>query len=94
MVGTAIVSPHRNGGFNNQGLPTWSRAYLDDRHGDAACGGDYRSLADLYNLTGDTHPIHFHLVNVQVIGSGFMPPYAGRFRQYLYSVSHLPTKWY
>jgi spore coat protein A, manganese oxidase len=21
----------------------------------------------LYNLTGDTHPIHFHLVNVQII---------------------------
>ncbi len=23
---------------------------------------------DIYNTTGDTHPIHFHLVNVQVIG--------------------------
>ena len=23
---------------------------------------------DIYNTTGDTHPIHFHLVNVQVVG--------------------------
>ena len=23
---------------------------------------------DIYNTTGDTHPIHFHLVNVQIIG--------------------------
>ena len=22
---------------------------------------------EIYNLTGDTHPIHFHLVNVQVL---------------------------
>jgi len=29
--------------------------------------GDYE-VWDLYNTTGDTHPIHFHLVNVQVIG--------------------------
>jgi spore coat protein A len=25
-------------------------------------------LWDIYNTTGDTHPMHFHLVNVQVIG--------------------------
>ena len=23
---------------------------------------------NIFNLTGDTHPIHFHLVNVQVVG--------------------------
>ena len=23
---------------------------------------------DIYNTTGDTHPMHFHLVNVQVLG--------------------------
>ncbi len=23
---------------------------------------------EIYNLTGDTHPIHFHLVNVQILG--------------------------
>ena len=23
---------------------------------------------DIYNTTGDTHPIHFHLVNVQILG--------------------------
>ena len=23
---------------------------------------------DIYNTTGDTHPMHFHLANVQVIG--------------------------
>jgi hypothetical protein len=23
---------------------------------------------DIYNTTGDTHPMHFHLVNVQVVG--------------------------
>jgi spore coat protein A, manganese oxidase len=26
---------------------------------------------DVYNTTGDTHPMHFHLVNVQVIGRDF-----------------------
>jgi spore coat protein A len=26
---------------------------------------------DVYNTTGDTHPMHFHLVNVQVIGRAF-----------------------
>jgi spore coat protein A len=24
---------------------------------------------DVYNTTGDTHPLHFHLANVQLIGS-------------------------
>lgn len=31
---------------------------------------------DIYNTTGDTHPMHFHLVNVQVLGRapfGFTP---------------------
>jgi spore coat protein A len=26
---------------------------------------------DIYDTTGDTHPMHFHLVNVQVIGRDF-----------------------
>ena len=29
---------------------------------------DNSSLASRHNLTGDSHPIHFHLVNVQLLG--------------------------
>ena len=52
-------------GFDNQGLPTWGLPYL------AAATENPRAGAievwQIFNLTGDTHPIHFHLVNVQVI---------------------------
>jgi hypothetical protein len=52
-------------GNNNQGLPTWGRGYLDDPTEKPAAGA--MEVWNIYNLTGDTHPIHFHLVNVQII---------------------------
>lgn len=52
-------------GLNNQGLPTWAMGFMDPttenpRNGDL-------EVWNIANLTGDTHPIHFHLVNVQVL---------------------------
>ena len=35
----------------------------DERHAKGA-----PEVWDVYNITGDTHPIHFHLVNVQILG--------------------------
>jgi len=52
-------------GLNNQGLPTWGRAYLDDSTENPKAGAI--EVWQVMNLTGDTHPIHFHLVNVQLI---------------------------
>jgi len=45
---------------------SYARNYMDDptevyKDGDTV-------VWDIYNTTGDTHPMHFHLVNVQVIG--------------------------
>jgi len=42
--------------------------YLDplrdeEKHTKGAC-----EVWDIYNTTGDTHPLHFHLVNVQILG--------------------------
>jgi spore coat protein A len=59
-LGTS-VSP----GNNNQGLPTWGRAYTDTPTETAKAGTV--EVWRIFNLTGDTHPIHFHLVNVQVL---------------------------
>ena len=52
-------------GSNNQGLPTWGRGYLDPFTENPRAGST--EVWQIMNLTGDTHPIHFHLVNVQVI---------------------------
>ncbi len=52
-------------GSNNQGLPTWGRAYTDPSTENPS-GGSIE-VWQIMNLTGDTHPIHFHLVNVQII---------------------------
>lgn len=46
---------------------SYGRNYMDDatekyNQGDLV-------IWDIYNTTGDTHPMHFHLVNVQVLGS-------------------------
>ena len=59
-LGTA-VSP----GNNNQGLPTWGRNYMDAPTETPKAGAV--EIWRLFNLTGDTHPVHFHLVNVQVL---------------------------
>ncbi len=52
-------------GLNNQGLPTWGRAYTDPSTENPTAGST--EVWQIMNLTGDTHPIHFHLVNVQII---------------------------
>jgi spore coat protein A len=52
-------------GINNQGLPTWGRPYLANSTENPKAGAV--EVWQIMNLTGDTHPIHFHLVNVQLI---------------------------
>jgi spore coat protein A len=52
-------------GLNNQGLPTWGRAYVAPSTENPTAGSI--EVWQLMNLTSDTHPVHFHLVNVQVI---------------------------
>jgi spore coat protein A len=59
-IGTA-----KQNGNNNQGLPTWGRAYLDATTENPKAGTT--EVWQVMNLTADTHPIHFHLVNVQLI---------------------------
>jgi FtsP/CotA-like multicopper oxidase with cupredoxin domain len=52
-------------GTDNQGLPTWGLPYMDPATETPSAGAT--EVWQLFNLTGDTHPIHFHLVNVQII---------------------------
>jgi spore coat protein A len=52
-------------GTNNQGLPTWSLPYFAPTTENPSAGST--EVWQIMNLTGDTHPIHFHLVNVQLI---------------------------
>lgn len=52
-------------GFNNQGLPTWGLGYISPVTENPSAGAI--EVWQIMNLTGDTHPIHFHLVNVQLI---------------------------
>jgi len=59
-------------GFNNQGLPTWGIPYLGPTTESVSAGAI--EVWQIMNLTGDTHPIHFHLVNVQLIQR---QPFAG-----------------
>ena len=59
------VGTFTKNGLNNQGLPTWGRAYLDPVTENPKAGAI--EVWQVLNLTGDTHPIHFHLVNVQLI---------------------------
>jgi spore coat protein A len=51
--------------YNNQGLPTWGRPYMSDPTETPNAGAT--EVWQIMNLTMDTHPIHFHLVNVQLI---------------------------
>ena len=60
MVGTSTQN-----GFNNQGLPTWGLGYLAPTTENPSAGSI--EVWQIMNLTGDTHPMHFHLVNVQLI---------------------------
>jgi FtsP/CotA-like multicopper oxidase with cupredoxin domain len=50
---------------DNQGLPTWGQPYTNAATETPKAGAI--EVWQLFNLTGDTHPIHFHLVNVQII---------------------------
>ena len=50
---------------NNQGMPTWALAY-DDPVTESPRAGTTETW-QILNLTADVHPIHFHLVNVQLI---------------------------
>jgi hypothetical protein len=52
-------------GSNNQGLPTWGCPYLDPITENPKAGAT--EVWQVMNLTGETYPIHFHLVNVQLI---------------------------
>lgn len=51
--------------FNNQDLPTWGLPYMAAATETPAAGAT--EVWQVINRTGDTHPIHFHLVNVQLI---------------------------
>ncbi len=51
--------------LNNQGIPTWGLGYMANPTETPAAGAI--EVWQIMNLTGDTHPIHFHLVNVQLI---------------------------
>jgi len=53
---------------NNQGQPTFGQGYLDSITEIVSAGAV--QVWDHYNTTGDTHPWHYHLVNVQVVGRG------------------------
>jgi spore coat protein A len=57
LLGTNLPSNNRGQGFG--------RAYTDSAT-EAPANGDIE-VWQIANLTGDTHPIHFHLVNVQII---------------------------
>jgi spore coat protein A, manganese oxidase len=69
MLGTADQN-----GLNSQGLPTWSRGYEDPATEVVKAGAT--EVWNIFNLTGDTHPIHFHLVNVQVLSRRPFDPMA------------------
>jgi spore coat protein A len=53
---------------NNQGAPTFGQDYLSATTEVVSAGTT--QVWDFYNNTGDTHPWHFHLVNVQIMGRG------------------------
>ena len=50
---------------DNQGLPTWGLGYLDTPTETPSAGAT--EYWQIFNLTADVHPIHFHLVNVQLL---------------------------
>jgi spore coat protein A len=59
------VGTFTQNGLNNQGLPTWGLPYMANPTEKPKAGAV--EIWQIMNLTGDTHPIHFHLVNVQLI---------------------------
>jgi spore coat protein A len=60
LLGTAVPPVSVGQGFG--------RAYTDPTTETVTLtGGQAQEVWQIVNLTGDTHPIHFHLVNVQII---------------------------
>jgi spore coat protein A len=51
--------------MNNQGIATWGLGYMEDATETPHAGAV--EVWQIMNLTGDVHPMHFHLVNVQLI---------------------------
>ena len=62
MLGTDDVT---NVNFTKHGM-TYEQ--LPPENGKESYSVGDTEVWDIYNTTGDTHPIHFHLVNVQIIG--------------------------
>ena len=63
---TQLLGTTTQNGLNNEGNATWGRDYLQMPPTETASQGETQ-IWNIYNRTGDTHPIHFHLVNVQII---------------------------
>ncbi len=72
-------------GVNNQGLPTWGLPYLSATTENPAAGAV--EVWQIMNLTGDTHPIHMHLVNFQVVQR---QPFTGDPNNWSYSGPPVP----
>jgi spore coat protein A len=79
------IGTFEQNGTNNQGLPTWGRAYLDKSTENPKAGAV--EVWQIMNLTGDTHPLHFHLVNVQLIQR---QPFAGNPSSWTYTGPEIP----
>jgi spore coat protein A len=60
MLGTDVTK-----GNDQWGTPMFYRTYVEGR-GEVVPKGRIE-IWEIINLTGDTHPMHFHLVNVQVL---------------------------
>jgi spore coat protein A len=60
MLGTDVVQ-----GLDPYGMPIFYQTYEQGR-GEVVKRGD-TEIWEIINLTGDTHPIHFHLINCQVL---------------------------
>ncbi len=71
--------------LNNQGIPTWGLPYMSPATETPVAGAV--EVWQIMNLTGDTHPIHFHLVNVQLIQR---QPFEGNPSQWSFSGSPTP----
>ncbi len=56
-------------GLNNEGNTTYSMNYLDAITPEENMPDEGETqIWEIYNQTGDTHPIHFHIANVKIIG--------------------------
>jgi len=67
LLGTNVPLASPSAGFG--------RAYLDPVTEQVAAGST--EIWEIYNLTADVHPMHFHLVNVQVINRQAFQNYNG-----------------